>query len=115
MHHIKVSYKGSERNWKGVIKKDGAVIWECCHNHNNRDQSSKDNQAAMSCAKLALTYALKSDEDMDKIDKAYRDACSSPFQPMPFGKFDAKQRQYAKDQRLLIQGALKTTPSNGGE
>jgi hypothetical protein len=44
--------------WKGVIKdNNGQIIWECCHVHHNREQSTNTNgKSAKDCAGLALLY-----------------------------------------------------------
>lgn len=53
---LRVSYKGWEDCWRGVIKsRNGEVVAECVHRHWNRDQSTRrSGQSATDCARKTL-------------------------------------------------------------
>lgn len=58
----KIGTRRAGDRWMGVIRVNGKIVWECGHNHKNRDQSTvSSGQSASACARAAHAAATNTE------------------------------------------------------
>lgn len=87
MTTARATYTGQSGLWHGAIKVGNAVVWQCPHNHKNRDQGSHfAGRAACACARSVLKFAMMTDVELasrkSEMD-AYNRGRWSSMSPMP--------------------------------
>lgn len=70
----RATYTGSPQAWSGAIKLGKRVVWKCGHRHHNRDQGGYTwGTAACGCANSVLKVALKTEAEIEEMQRAMRE------------------------------------------
>lgn len=79
---VRASYRAAGLHWRGVVRIERRVVWECPHVHRNRDTSSLTNgQAATTCARGALIWAGSGAERCEEYRRGCQQANTVSLQP----------------------------------